>query len=129
MIKIENNPYVKPTECRENVVQYICDAFLNTSTGLDCGAFHGADRYVLIRKSTGKAWRFDDDLNYFDDSEYIEMRTCEIQQAFEELINAGYYMFKTPSHRGRYLYHLSRKPNFTIWRGAIPVQTFDDDID
>lgn len=105
MINIKPNDYVKPTAIRENVVQDICDAFLNNCVWSTChlcrdphsrNGARSRDGYVLKRKNE-KAYGFyahpsDSDV---ESSFYNEN---EMREAFRILIANGYHMFLVYSY-------------------------------
>jgi hypothetical protein len=47
MIQIKRNEYTQPTECREEVVQMICDCFLQ-EYGVSDNIYHGGDHELPI---------------------------------------------------------------------------------
>lgn len=132
-LNIVRNTYVQPTEIRIDVVQKICEALLNhhAFSNIEMDAYPGPTLFVYADKNTNKGLGFDsrEDPFWKDRRVYFRMRTCEVQKAFEELINAGYYMFKTRGRYGRYSYHCGRKPEWTSWTGAVRCTRFDEFID
>lgn len=129
MIQIERNDYVQPTRIREEVVQGICDAFLDNNV---YSTFHpfsdgrGRRRTLILcrHKVDGKYYGFTDEL--FDSQEGIKFNGAEMKQAFEELIKAGYYMFRVYKYGSWMGYVCSKKP---YYQGGTPVTSFDDFID
>ena len=62
-VNIPKNDYVQPTEVRQEVVQYICDAFLSTCVWRIFhperqSAYRGKTLYVMVSKRSGKAYGF-----------------------------------------------------------------------
>ena len=62
-VNIPKNDYVQPTEIRQEVVQYICDAFLSTCVWRIFhterqSAYRGKTLYVRVNKQSGKAYGF-----------------------------------------------------------------------
>ena len=127
-INIKPNTYVQPTECRMEVVQQICEALLdhNAFSCIEMDGYPHPTTWVYCDKNTHKGIGFSDgkDSYYKDRREYTKMRTCEVQKAFDELIAAGYYIFKTGQS-----YHVYHKPVFTDWRGAVRCTKFNHFID
>lgn len=134
MITIKQNTYTRPTECREEVVQAICDAFLNhcihsTYHPHKNGRCRYPTKYVVGRThgSTTEFFGFDStkEETHSHDVGY-EIRGCEMRRAFKELINAGYYMFKVYTY-GEWLgYEVYHKPHM---EGGIRVESFNEEID
>ena len=127
-IEIKPNTYVQPTECRIEVVQQICDALLNCTafSNIEMDGYPHPTTWVYAEKHNNKGSGFSDspDSYWKDRYIYTKMRTCEVQRAFDELINAGYYIFKTGG-----TYHVGRKPVWTSWKGAVRTTKFEYFID
>lgn len=129
MVKIIKNSYATPTECREGMVQYICDAFLNGSLYSpddgDCTTerlelYNGkatcfASRYIYKMPDSNKHTKYTD-----------KIRGCEMKAAFKMLLDSGYFMYVTYKHRRNAKnYGCTRVPSVS---GSL-VQSFDDVID
>jgi len=93
MLNIPINDYVTPKEVREHVLQLICNAFLQgygdrrifkgfcgTSTDSVITPYVNDTGFVSMSATTGKP--------------YEVIRGCELSKAFDELIKAGYYMYR-----------------------------------
>lgn len=146
MIQIKKNNYIQPAEVRENVVQAICEAFI--AQYVRCkgcnqvyhpfseGAYRRAARFVARNKEydgqnhykvDGLYDRFE---NHLDDSEEGMIFTgAEMKRAFEELIKAGYYMFRIWEYGFWMGYICSDKPFYHHKYGAEEVYVFSDRID
>lgn len=149
MIQIKPNNYVQPTEVREEVVQAICEAFTsNYVRGRGCRSvyhpFNGsnrgcrnAHRYVVRHKEfrNGIRYKVDGLYDNFSNSptdyeEYLTFNGAEMKRAFEELIKAGYYMFRVYEY-GSWMGYLCNDKPYMDWDAASPqrVESFDDRID
>jgi hypothetical protein len=93
MINIPKNDYVTPKEVREHVLQLICNAFLQGDG--DRRIFKG-----FCGSSTDSVITpYVNDTGFVRKSATIEkpyevIRGCELSRAFDELIDAGYYMYR-----------------------------------
>ena len=120
-VNIPANDYVQPVEVREEVVQHICEAFLD---GGLWGIFHpysdGYNRpsmkFVSVIRGRGR-----------------EFSTCgerfngaEMSAAFKALIGAGYHIFKVYKYGTWMGYKCSKKP---FEHGGTEVTAFNDFID
>jgi hypothetical protein len=133
MIKIKPNDYVQPTEIREEVVQAICDAFLceqncwNIYHPNDGGRCRNRCRQVIGHRS-GEFYGFHFEPICSSDKGYV-IRGVEMQQAFDDLIKAGYHMFRI-CECGWTGYRLSKTPfPLPYWKCAVEVFSFDERID
>jgi len=111
-INIKQNDYVQPTEIRDYVVQGICDSFLN-----ECdyhprqeGYYRHATPYIWRSKPDGTFDKFRTDFVNNEKIETIKFNGAEMKQAFKELINAGYFMFKVYKYGTWLTYRCSKKP-------------------
>lgn len=129
-VNIPKNDYVQPTEVRQEVVQYICDAFLSTSVWRIFhperqSAYRGKTLYVMVSKRSGKAYGFggyaasDSDVN-------IRFNGEEMKAAFKALRNAGYHMFLIYEYGLWKGYICDKKP---FIQDGEEVTTFNDFID
>ena len=136
MIQIKKNDYVQPTEVREEVVQAICEAFIygaenpyhigHTYYPFSEGAYRGATFLVVkpTRKGVVNVFSFE---NKGRDSDIVHrFNGAEMRAAFEELIKAGYYMFKVYAFGSWMGYKCSKKP---FMQGGTRVKSFEDFID
>lgn len=129
MIDIPKNDYVQPTEAREEVVQAICEAFMSTYSGIYHpvreSRFREATIYVVTNK--GRCPFFSSfNESYWKGAVCYCIRGVEMKQAFEELIKAGYYMFRVYEYGSWPGYKCSKAP---FYEGGTPVRSFEDRID
>lgn len=127
-INIPKNTYSVPTEIRQEVVQAICEAFLNDMTFFP--NYHGRcgrHRYVAKHDFGGGHGGF-----YFEEkpdgvyvSKSYRIHGCEMQTAFKILIDAGYHIFRLCGSGG---YKMSKKPHLDYDHGS-EVYEFTDFID
>lgn len=143
MIQIKKNEYVQPTEVREEVVQAICDAFVygaenpthvhTTYHPFNSGAYRKSTKFVAkpTRNGVVNVFGFKDSYDCDKTDIKYQFNGAEMKRAFEELINAGYYIFKVWYYDGTWMgykcYNKPYAPNW--WRGAVKVTSFDDFID
>lgn len=112
-LNIPQNDYVQPTEVRQEVVQAICDAFLNGSM-FDTGYLGNSAPTVYVCKEHNRKRYSFSSRTYpiyggpgFD--ECIRIHGVEMQAAFEALRKAGYYI--TIHHLTTEItYRCSKKP-------------------
>lgn len=138
MINIPKNEYRQPSEVREEVVQAICEAFLNS--GCD-GTFHpysgshngSRDATLYVCKPTRNGlqhiWHFKCSRRKDDTDISYRIRGVEMQQAFKELIKAGYYMFRVWSYGSWLGYVCHRQPFYYDNCRAEKIESFTDRID
>ena len=129
-ITIKLNDYAKPTECRQEVVQAICDAFLDGNAWSEFipyseGAYRPETLMVIARN--GSYYGFAN--KPFDGETGIKVRGCEMQQAFQCLIKGGYHILMYYKFGSWKTYRVSKKPYHDIHRDAIEVFEFNDNID
>lgn len=128
MIQIKKNDYVQPTEVREEIVQGICEAFLQ---GNAFSTFHPTTTSLYRRRTTlvlmrnGRGFGFND--NPMGEKEYERVRGCEMKAAFAELRKAGYHISKVDCGRGGW-------PGYRVYKvpfidGGTEVTEFNDFID
>lgn len=128
-LNIPQNDYKQPTIVRQEVVQAICDAFLNnccwsTYHPFSSSAYRRADKYVL-KHEDGRYYGFDDEPRFSGGG--ITFNGAEMKAAFEALIKAGYYMFVGYDYGTWKGYVCQKRPfNNDGWR---QVTTFEDRID
>lgn len=111
-INIPKNDYVQPTEVREEVVQAICDAFLNGSV-FDTGYLGNSRTTVYVVKGARRrsySFSCNDFLPYGGPVEdCIRIHGVEVQAAFDALRKSGYYI--TCYHStSEITYRCSKKP-------------------
>lgn len=103
MIDIPKNEYVQPTEVREEVVQAICEAFIKKGIDRIFHPHNGSNRgcrdatlYIAkpTRAGLQHVWRFKSSREVDSTDISYRIRGVEMKRAFEELIKAGYYMFR-----------------------------------
>lgn len=127
-INIPQNTYSVPTEIRQEVVQAICDAFLNGRRFFP--NYHGncgRHRYVA-RNDFGGGYggtSFEEKPTGSFVSKIYRIHGCEMQMAFNILIDAGYHIFRLWESGG---YEMSKKPHLEYGRGE-EVYEFTDFID
>lgn len=130
IVNIPKNDYVQPTEVRQDVVQYICDAFLSTGVwrifhSERQSAYRGKTLYVRVNKRSGKAYGFGDS-EAFDSDVNIRFNGEEMKAAFKALRNAGYHMFRIYEY-GLWKGYICEKKPFI--QDGEEVTTFNDFID
>lgn len=128
-INIPKNDYVTPTECRQEVVQAICDAFLSDAAAWSTFYPYSASRYrlstLLVVSKDGKFYGFRSETT---DDVFYRIRGCEMKAAFECLGQAGYHIFRYyPLRDSQYPAYCVRKEPFM--RNAQEVFSFEDRID
>lgn len=128
-INIPKNDYVTPTECRQEVVQAICDAFLSEAQAWSSFYPYSANRYrlstLLVVSKNGKFYGFRSETA---DDVFYRIRGCEMKAAFECLVQAGYHIFRYYAfHDTQYPAYCVRKEPFM--QNAKEVFSFEDRID
>lgn len=122
------------TECREDMVQHICDAFLNGSLYSPDDDHFTTERVKLYNgHATGFISRYgynmpgvDKRIKYTD-----KIRGCEMKAAFKMLLDSGYFMYVTYKNRSRRnakYYGCTPVPRVPNISGSL-VKSFDDVID
>lgn len=130
-INIPKNDYVTPTECRQEVVQAICEAFLSDAQAWSSFYPYSANRYRLsklfvVSKDGKKFYGFRSETT--DDIAYYRIRGCEMKAAFKCLLQAGYHIFRYYAFNDtQYPAYCVRKEPFM--RNAQEVFSFEDKID
>lgn len=131
MIQIRKNTYVQPTEVREEVVQAICEAFMSTYSGIyhpvRQSQYREATIYVVTNKGTFPFFSSSNE-SYWTGAVCYRIRGVEMKRAFEELIKAGYYMFRVWEYGSWMGYLCNDKPFYDGMRAEI-VTSFEDRID
>ena len=119
MISIPKNTYKETTRCDEKVVQAICDTFLRKGsyrlTDPNSLTYHPRTRYVSLGKETDfLTWR---DVEGKPDT--IEFTNEEMDMAVKELLNAGYYLFRTFEYRTWETYFFRQTPHIDAsWKST-----------
>lgn len=128
MINIPRNTYVQPTSVREEVVQGICEAFLRSEYSsfhpFSDGVYRQKTIYIARHKGRKTYRRFRSE--FFNDEEGVRFTGAEMKRAFEELIKAGYYMYRIYEFGTWEGYVCDKKP---FREGGTRVTSFDDFID
>lgn len=109
---IPKNNYKKPTEIRENVVQAVCEYFLQKNEKWqECNFYYFNKRlnkvldFYTVQKS----------------NDLVTINEVEMQEAFNVLIKAGYFLFEQHNGRYGYIYVCSEKDfykdsDFVLWK-------------
>ena len=129
-VNIPKNDYVQPTEVRQEVVQYICDAFLSTCVWRIFhperqSAYRGKTLFVMVSKRRGTANGNGGNAAH-DRDEKIRKNGEEMKAAFKALRNAGYHMFRIYEYGSWKGYICDKKP---FIQDGEEVTTFNDFID
>lgn len=134
-ITIKQNDYVTPTQCRQEVVQAICDAFLSNGAWSDFRPF-SASAYrpatlKVIAHTNGRFYGFLDKQFDSDKGPSYNIRGCEMKAAFDCLLKAGYHIFQFYQYNDYRCkaYRVSQKPFLAGVQDAREVFSFDDVID
>lgn len=125
-INIPANDYVQSTEVRQEVVQAICNTFLETHCWT---IFHpvrdSRARTPTLFVSTDKRGGFCKEGN-FEKGHAIRFNGAEMKAAFSALRKAGYHMFEVYEY-GSWLGYVCRKKPFLD--GGVEVTEFNHFID
>ena len=128
-VTIPKNDYEQPIQVRQDVVQGICEAFLNRMPIRDTftAVRHKYTEPTLyIGWTNGRKPTFlnirELDFEMYKNYRTERIRGCEMKIAFKKLIEAGYYMFK---YEGIH-YFCSKKP---VEQGCQKVTEFNEFID
>jgi hypothetical protein len=129
-INIPKNDYVQPKEVREEVVQAICDAFLESHCNsifhpYGSGCCRRRTLFVHPKTQNSRASFQDYDWTTRHD-EFVEFNGEEMKTAFKVLQNAGYYMFRIYEYGTWMGYKCSKKP---FMEKGERVTEFNDFID
>lgn len=125
VITITPNDYQEVTNSREEVVQYICDAFLYDCTW---STFHptnddyrGCSHKVLIHKN-GDAYGF-----HYNDmgDKSIVIRKCEVELAIKLLLASGYYLYRELTYGSWIGYKISKSPRMTGMQRVTEIRPSD----
>jgi len=128
-VTIPKNDYEQPIQIRQEVVQGICEAFLNrmpiryTFTAV---RHKYTEPTLYIGWTNGRKPTFlnirELDFEMYKNYRTERIRGCEMKIAFKKLIEAGYHMFKCEGIH----YFCSKKP---VERGCQKVTEFNEFID
>ena len=108
-VNIPTNDYVQPTEIRQEVVQQICDIILKNYIDTDNEVrFTDENPVLFIGKSYFSNKKFED--------YQIRVRGCEMNAAFQALIQACYYIYGYYNVTWKnHTYQFSKKP---VYKGS-----------
>lgn len=131
-VNIPQNDYIQPTEVREDVVQKICDVFLDRRGGYYHNVFHPySDNGYRIRTlgvvigRSGHANSFGYKADFAHET-IIKFHGVEMKAAFQALIIAGYHMYRVYECGSWMGYICSEKP---FLKDGTEVKEFNDFID
>ena len=129
-INIPKNDYVQSTEVRQNVVQAICDAFLESHCN---SIFHpygdgcGRRKTHFVHPRTANKYASFQNYDWATENEgFIKFNGEEMKAAFKALQEAGYYMFRIYNYGSWMGYECSKKP---FMEKGERVTEFNDFID
>jgi len=129
-INIPKNDYVQPKQVREDVVQAICDAFLEShcnSIFHPYGDGRGRSKTHFVHPRTANKYASFKGYDWAESHDgYIKLNGEEMKAAFKALQEAGYYMFRIYEYGSWMGYECSKKP--LIEKGE-RVTEFNDFID
>lgn len=114
-ISIKPNDYKPVSECRENIVQMICDAFLHGTFSSafhpNCGGrYRNLTDYVICNRN-GQAYGFNDQPDTFTGEHGYKIRRCEVEKAIELLLENGYYLYRKLMYGSWVSYVIENRPN------------------
>lgn len=129
-INIPQNDYVLSKQVRENVVQAICDAFLETHCNsifhpYGSGCYRRKTHFVHPKTKNSCASFQNYDWAESHDG-YIKFNGEEMKAAFKALQEAGYYMFRIYEYGSWMGYECSKN---TFMENGERVTEFNDFID
>lgn len=108
-ITITPNDYAEVTECREDIVQHICDAFLNESCWSEFYPNRHLTNWITISASKKCGFHNEAFARRQLESAY-KIRKCEVELAIDILISGGYHLYRW-YHRGETIcYQFSKSP-------------------
>ena len=118
-INIPNNPYVQPTEIREEVVQMVCNVLLEKY--LDNIPFKIYDNdgvYLSILKKSGRVLNLTHDEKDTDAISRKRVFGCEMKCVFDVLQKADYFIYPSYNVTERVTcYFISTKPYHDNMKG------------
>lgn len=130
-INIPKNDYKMPTKVRPEIVQGICEAFIERCMWSTFHPFYGgkgrnANRGITKKKSENKFYGFDTGFSHLD-SEIVEgFNGAEMTEAFKALRKAGWHIFQVYDYGDWLGYKVSEKP---FLQNGTEVTEFNDFID
>lgn len=130
-ISIPKNDYVQPTEVRADVVQKICDVFLNRRGGAYHDIFHPFHENSYRRRTIGVVMRSGKAIEFSnkgvcDGDTWVRFNGEEMKAAFKALIEAGYHMYRVYEYGSWMGYICDKKP---YCQDGVEVHSFNDFID
>jgi hypothetical protein len=129
-INIPQNDYVQPKQVRENVVQAICDAFLEShchSIFHPHGGGFGRRKTLFVHPKTQNSRASFQNYDWtIQHDGFVEFNGEEMKAAFKALQEAGYYMFRIYEYGSWMGYECSKKP---FMENGERVTEFNDFID
>ena len=117
------NTWSKPTEIREEVVQAICNAFLNGMKHYT----HDWKPYIPYVNMKTQVFADSGDHYYSKEGDFLKFHECEMRLAFKALKEAGFY-FEQISNRNGTWYALRKKSYPSSTYGKM-VETFYEEWD
>jgi hypothetical protein len=140
MITVKHNDYKEPFNgIREEVVQVICDCFLERKHNFvyhpfsEIGSKGYREATDHIVKDKFGYWsirsQYSSVVENRTENTYIKFNKAEMQRAFNKLINAGYHIYKVYEY-GSWMGYSCIKEPYPVkwWHNAIEVYEFNDDI-
>lgn len=125
-ITITPNDYKEVTNCREEIVQYLVEAFMQT---LVWGEFrpnkegrHLPTKYVMIKN--GKGYGFSDDENGLTGRCELVYK-CEVELAIKLLIQSGYSLYRKYDYCGYTIYRIDKSPRRTDYEKVTYIYESD----
>lgn len=132
-VNIKRNDYKQTTECREEVVQAICDAFLKNCAWSRFRPYNdgvGRNPTLYVIGHNKNDWYGFNGNPFSSDKAYYRIRECEMKEAIRLLVEAGYHVWKYYQYRDSRVksYKVTKSPNIDD-RSAVEVFSFDDHFD
>jgi hypothetical protein len=128
-INIPANDYVQPTEVRQEVVQAICDAFLETHCWSIYHPFRdgrGRNPTCLVVPKTKRCRASFSQEDRDSTKTGIKFNGAEMKAAFSALRKAGYHIFRVYEYGSWLGYVCDKKP---FLDGGMEVEEFNHFID
>lgn len=132
-INIPTNNYKPITKVRENVVQYICDVFLNGGTFHPFSCGRGRSKTTLIESAINSNTKFrcftnDGYFGSFSNQNYIRIYKCEVEAAIKALLEHGWFLHLRYQYNEWDSYIISKYPNIEGFKRVNDIE-FDDSFD
>lgn len=102
-INIPKNDYVQPTEVRQEVVEKICQTFINNLGDIGRYYINNDEIYLEGNRFTEFAY------NHKTQKQNIRIRGVEMKASITALVKAGYYIYRQNCRKG-VRYWCSKKP-------------------